>query len=157
MAAWKALERTVAKKLGGKRIYRGADFSKSLPDVDHPLFALECKYRKGLPKLYTVPFDLASLKLPEALLVKHEERVVFPLDALVRLVNKERVEWQVLKIEKKKYSTFLEAALKQSAAYDGAWDKYPMVIMKEREMRGELVYMPRSDFEDLRGSLCQIQ
>lgn len=52
--AWKNLERLVAKKLSGVRIGRGADFSKSLPDVVAPAgislprtngyIIAECKY-----------------------------------------------------------------------------------------------------------------
>ena len=62
MTAWKDLERTVAKKLGGYRIPRGGDFSESLPDVISdvcnlfPLankipagFLVECKYRQSQP------------------------------------------------------------------------------------------------------------
>lgn len=62
MTAWKDLERTVAKKLGGYRIPRGGDFSESLPDVvaditkTFPLanktdaaFLVECKYRQSQP------------------------------------------------------------------------------------------------------------
>lgn len=50
-AAWKNVERQAAKALGGKRNQRGADFSQSMPDVEHPLFSVEVKYRKALPRL----------------------------------------------------------------------------------------------------------
>ncbi len=46
--AWKALERDVAKKLGGKRKLRGADFSQKDTDVelpDFPHWKLDAKYR----------------------------------------------------------------------------------------------------------------
>lgn len=46
--AWKDLERTVAKKLGGKRITRGQNFSVSALDVEHPLFFIDAKYRQSL-------------------------------------------------------------------------------------------------------------
>jgi hypothetical protein len=49
--AWKSAERHAAKALGGQRNSRGGDFGKSAPDVEHPLFSVECKYRKQLPKL----------------------------------------------------------------------------------------------------------
>ncbi len=42
--AWKDLERKVARVLGGKRNYRGANFSESREDVTHPIFSPECKY-----------------------------------------------------------------------------------------------------------------
>lgn len=48
MSNWKRHERQTAKALGGKRISRGMDFSKSLPDVEHPLLSVECKYRKRI-------------------------------------------------------------------------------------------------------------
>lgn len=46
--AWKNLERTAAKKLGGIRIVRGDDFSQSLLDIEHPFWAVDCKYRSTL-------------------------------------------------------------------------------------------------------------
>ncbi|MBM4255922.1 MAG: hypothetical protein FJ147_08500 [Deltaproteobacteria bacterium] len=49
--AWKQAERQTAKALGGVRTKRGSDFSQSMPDVEHPLFSVECKYRKALPRL----------------------------------------------------------------------------------------------------------
>jgi hypothetical protein len=51
--AWKNTERKVAKRLGGKRRLRGADFSQSMGDVEHPLFSIEVKYRKRLPVILT--------------------------------------------------------------------------------------------------------
>lgn len=49
--AWKAAERKAARLLGGTRVKRGDDFSKSKPDVEHPLFSIEVKFRKALPVL----------------------------------------------------------------------------------------------------------
>lgn len=51
--AWKDLERTTAKALGGTRNSRGGDFGKSAPDVEHSLFTIETKYRKTLPVFLT--------------------------------------------------------------------------------------------------------
>ena len=48
MANWKNLERKAAKVLNGKRNSRGMDFSLSIPDVEHPLLSIECKYRKKI-------------------------------------------------------------------------------------------------------------
>jgi len=54
---WKRLEREVARKLGGKRITRGADFGVSAGDVESipgtlsDLFSIECKYRTNFPVL----------------------------------------------------------------------------------------------------------
>lgn len=53
MQAWKRLEKSAAGSLGGRRNVRGGDFSQSIADVEHPLFSIECKYRKQLPKLLT--------------------------------------------------------------------------------------------------------
>lgn len=58
--AWKNAERLAARALGGKRNQRGADFSQSLPDVEHPLFAIECKYRKTLPRLFRLGLEQAA-------------------------------------------------------------------------------------------------
>lgn len=44
--AWKAHERTIAKRLGGKRT--GPQGRMSV-DVAHPLYSIECKHRKELP------------------------------------------------------------------------------------------------------------
>lgn len=46
---WKDHERRIAKRLGGQRI-PVAD-KRSSTDVLHPLFSIECKLRKSLPKL----------------------------------------------------------------------------------------------------------
>ncbi len=48
--AWKRAEREAAALLGGTRHVR-KDFSESAEDVEHECFAIECKYRKALPKL----------------------------------------------------------------------------------------------------------
>lgn len=48
MSNWKRHERETAKVLGGKRTSRGMDFSKSLPDIEHPLLSIECKYRQRI-------------------------------------------------------------------------------------------------------------
>jgi hypothetical protein len=60
MAAWKAAERQAAKALGGARNSRGADFSKSAPDVEHALFSCEVKYRKCLPRLLRLGLEQAT-------------------------------------------------------------------------------------------------
>lgn len=47
---WKAHEREVAKKLGG---VRALQLGRGAPDVLHPDYTIECKYRLNLPKLIT--------------------------------------------------------------------------------------------------------
>lgn len=47
---WKNLERTAAKKLGGKRLTRGSDFSLSIPDIRleyAPKVVVDCKYSQN--------------------------------------------------------------------------------------------------------------
>jgi len=72
------------------------DFSLSIPDVEHPLLSIECKYRK-------------------------------------------------------KISGFLKDGLKQAESYYP--DKIPVLVLKEKNMRGELVVIRLSDFQDLFGEI----
>ena len=72
-AAWKQAEKQAARVLGGKRNQRGADFSQSCPDVEHPLFTVEVKYRKALPRLLRLGLEQAqrySSTKPPLLVVK---------------------------------------------------------------------------------------
>lgn len=92
MANWKNLERKTAKILDGKRNSRGMDFSISMPDVEHPLLSIECKYRK-------------------------------------------------------KISSFMKDGIKQAERYHP--DKIPVLILKEKNMKGELVVIRLSDFQYL--------
>lgn len=96
MSNWKRHEKQTAKILGGKRVSRGNDFSQSLPDIEHPLLSIECKYRA-------------------------------------------------------KISGFLKNGIKQAQGYYP--DKIPVLIIKERHMRGELAVLKLSDFEILFGNI----
>ena len=89
MTAWKSLEKTAARKLGGQRVSRGADFSESAPDVLHDKFSVECKHRA-------------------------------------------------------KISQFLIDMMQQAAKYDG--EKIPLGVLKQRRMKGELVFLWLDDF-----------
>ena len=61
--AWKALERKIAKLIGGKRMGRGKDFSQELPDCLSENFVVEAKYRtKGLEFLYSMLKQAESYK-----------------------------------------------------------------------------------------------
>lgn len=75
---WKQLERDAATALGGQRNSRGDDFSRSDCDVSHPLFSIECKYRKSLPKLLTEALAQAKRynhkKVPIAVLKERGQR-----------------------------------------------------------------------------------
>jgi hypothetical protein len=60
MNVWKHAEKQAAQALGGTRNQRGKDFSESMPDVEHPLFAVEVKYRKALPRLLRLGLEQAA-------------------------------------------------------------------------------------------------
>ena len=47
---WKAVERAVARRLGGRRVPVTGRARGDAPDVEHPLLALEVKHRKELPQ-----------------------------------------------------------------------------------------------------------
>lgn len=47
---WKGIELEVAKALDGKRVSRGDNFAQEKGDVDHPVFSIEVKYGKQVPK-----------------------------------------------------------------------------------------------------------
>ncbi len=96
MSNWKNLERKTAKTLRGRRNNRGNDFSQSMPDVEHPLLSIECKYRK-------------------------------------------------------KISGFLKDGLRQAEKYNP--DKIPVLILKEKNMKGELIILRLRDFQDLFGEI----
>jgi hypothetical protein len=85
MANWKRHERETAKALGGERHVR-SNFSESAVDVEHPVFSVECKYRKRLPKLMTDAMAQAasytSEKIPLAVLKEKGRRGAF---AILRL------------------------------------------------------------------------
>jgi hypothetical protein len=92
--AWKNAERQAAAALGGKRLSRATNFSQRLPDVDHPLFSIEVKHRKMLPRLLRLGLAQAarynSTKIP-ILVVKEKYRhgslVVLKLADFVDLVG----------------------------------------------------------------------
>ncbi|MBI5096176.1 MAG: hypothetical protein HZB32_00740 [Nitrospirae bacterium] len=92
MSNWKNLERKTAKVLTGKRNSRGNDFGQSMPDVEHPLLSIECKYRA-------------------------------------------------------KISGFLKDGIRQAEGYHP--DRIPVLILKEKHMKGELVIIRLSDFQNL--------
>ncbi|HDY66224.1 MAG TPA: hypothetical protein ENH85_00380 [Candidatus Scalindua sp.] len=83
MKPWKELEKTTAKKLGGKRVLRGANFSQSLPDVEHPLLSIECKYRKRISQFLKDGIKQAEEyypdKIPALVLKERHQRGAFIL------------------------------------------------------------------------------
>jgi hypothetical protein len=97
--AWKNAERLAARSLRGKRNQRGRDFGQSAPDVDHPLFFVEVKYRKALPRLLRLSLEQAQRydrKNPPLLVVKERYQrgalVVMKLSDFADLVGPLREE-----------------------------------------------------------------
>jgi hypothetical protein len=98
---WKALEKIVAKKLGGIRLERGDDFGVSMLDVEHDWLSIDCKWRTELAtvtwynklvednkKLYP-----GENKIPILVIKKkgmRGELVVILLEDFIRVVNEER-------------------------------------------------------------------
>ena len=96
MSNWKDLESKVARSLNGRRNSRGNDFSLSMPDVEHPLLSIECKYRA-------------------------------------------------------KISGFLKDGIRQAEGYHP--DRIPVLVLKEKHMKGELVVIRLKDLQDLFGKI----
>jgi hypothetical protein len=57
-AAWKAFERWIASYLGGERVWKDQE------DVAHPVFSIECKYRKEIPRWLKRALAQAELNAP---------------------------------------------------------------------------------------------
>lgn len=76
--AWKKRERSISRIFGGKR--NGATGHRD-NDIDHPLFAIEVKYRKELPRWALDCLNQAkgarnaSDKIPMAILIGRYMRV----------------------------------------------------------------------------------
>lgn len=90
---WKALEKTAARKLGGVRLVRGDDFSQSILDVEHPLFAIDAKYRSTLATV-----------------------------------------------------TWFKKLVSDNEKIYGKGNKIPILVIKQKGMRGELVVIDIEDF-----------
>ena len=95
-AAWKMLEKRVAKALRGERNSRGADFGQSMPDVRHDRFAIEVKLRKKLPSLLRLglaqaaQYSVSGGKVPLLVIKQKFSRdayVTLSLDDFVALVH----------------------------------------------------------------------
>jgi len=94
--AWKAFERKVAKILGGKRIPSSGAAPGFKGDVEHPLFFIECKWGKHIPKTiiewYLKAKEQAKKesKIPIVVMKpkgKHEEYVVISLTDFAKLFS----------------------------------------------------------------------
>ena len=88
---WKALERKVARLLGGRR---AGNTGMSSPDVLHPLFSVEVKYRQRLPSLLSAGMAQAKRaakgKIPLLILKQKGQRgeyAVLELQDLLTLLS----------------------------------------------------------------------
>lgn len=92
--SWKRHEREAAKKLNGRRLLRGDDFSLKRPDVISPLlkgWQIDCKYRKRF-KVWTLFRDIEEkYGVPAMLILKergrHGELVTLRLEDFVKLLR----------------------------------------------------------------------
>ena len=74
---WKANEREIAKRLGGKRVPITGRIRGSAPDIEHEWLSLEVKHRKALPAWLHDAMDQAvKSKVGEQLptVVLHQNR-----------------------------------------------------------------------------------
>lgn len=122
--AWKNLERTTAKILKGKRIPRGSNFSKSLPDVladssltlarSNGVLLAECKYSAKHPWVTQIE-DIYDGKL---LSIKHEDSEFLFLDVkdLHLLADPARVN-KAIKIADKTIPKYILDYHNQAAGY----------------------------------------
>ena len=145
MAAWKDLERTTAEISGGIRLCRGANFSKSSPEVDHPIFIFECKYRNIVEKRYSRIFDFIRFK-EKVLIIYHRDRVILKRKDWIKECKEGNNIYENFEIPTtKKYSTFLERTITQAIGYSS--EKIPIVVYKSRGMWDAFVYLKREDWD----------
>lgn len=91
-STWKAVERRVAEKLQGQRV---GNRGLATEDVSHPVFSIEVKHRKEMPKLIDDGMTQCRRNAPEGktpLLVLHAASsrryyAVIDVDDLVALLQ----------------------------------------------------------------------
>jgi len=155
--SWKDLEKKVPKILGGKRLSRGSDYSQSLPDVEHPIFSIECKYTSTKRLRY-----FRSLIKP-GVFVEIGDFVVIFLEDFAKCLKEQgkKQQFNNLTFSKwielpdglqscvkycEKIPKWLTNGISQAEKYDKEKKKIPVLITKERYMRGELVFIKLNDF-----------
>jgi hypothetical protein len=142
--AWKNLERKSADLLGGKRICRGSNFSESLPDVEHPYFGIECKYRQDAP-LYYYEYINVLKDSERHTVIYHKDRAALKLSTLAKIWGGDVKPLLVYtSVENKRYSKFLEDSLKQASKYNK--ERIPLVIYKRKDFFDEIAYLNKDDF-----------
>jgi len=121
--AWKNLERHVAAVLGGKRIPRGSNFSKSLPDVladaslslarAEGVILAECKYSSKHPWIDQVEeiYDGKLLSIKD----KDDEFIFFDLKDMHLLADPKRVS-KTIPLDKK-LSKYILNYYEQAVSY----------------------------------------
>jgi hypothetical protein len=57
---WKTVERTIAKRLGGKRVPITGRQRGDVPDIDHHYFSIEVKQRDFIPKWLFLAIEQAE-------------------------------------------------------------------------------------------------
>jgi hypothetical protein len=121
------LEKQVAKFLGGVRIVR-TNYGESIEDVQHPYFAIECKYGGQVPAWCNVlrptsngEFDLIPLKYG-------------------------MWSWDIktFHIVCQKRDEFLRKGIAQALAYNP--DKTPVLCLKPKGYKGMVIVMRHSDY-----------
>ena len=74
---WKATERMIAKRLGGRRVPITGRTRGSAPDVEHDWLSIEVKHRRVVPKWLRNAMDqacksnLTGTKLPVSIIHEH--------------------------------------------------------------------------------------
>lgn len=126
--SWKALEREVAKALGGIRRVR-VGYGESVEDVIHGKFAIEAKYGRQVPKY-------CHVKVPTVL---NEAYVLVPDKLWNGVYGRCRVERSVgYDLE------FLQKGLAQAQQYN--LDKIPLLCLKPVRRRGFVMVLRMSDY-----------
>ena len=124
MKPWKCAEKQVAKILGGRRRIR-VQYSESIEDVIHPMYAIEVKYGKQIPKWVV-----------SRCMTVNERYILFPLEYLPRyglagLISLAS-QWPVRVFKSK--TKFIEDGLRQALSYRE--HGIALLCMKRPRMRG---------------------
>lgn len=129
---WKALEKQVAKALGGQRRVR-VSYSESVEDVIHDTYAIECKYGKQVPAYCRV-------KSPVVYYYPNGEAfLLFPEKDCWVMDDK---DWHLPL--KRRDCGFVKLGLTQARGYDPK--KIPILCMKSPGMRGFVIGMYYMDW-----------
>ena len=131
---WKALEKQVAKLLGGMRRSR-VMYSESVEDVIHKDFAIECKYGKQIPKW--VQYKGFPITV-------NKKYVIITMSDLISQI---RMNTGVFYTETGVRTKFVDNAINQALGYDSSKKKIPLIAMKPPRYRGVIFCVRLRDFE----------